>query len=48
MLIVVEVIPYNSFKMRLQLMKKYIGKAYIEVNKDYLYIEKVEESKHDN
>jgi hypothetical protein len=43
MLTIVEVIPYSSFKQRLQLMKKYIGKAYIEICEGYLYIERVED-----
>lgn len=40
---VVEVIFFKSFKERLQLMKRYIGKAYVEVYKDYIYIERMEE-----
>lgn len=43
MLTIVEVIRYKTFKERLQLVKEYTGRAYIEVCNGYLYIERVEE-----
>ncbi|HIG0360424.1 TPA: hypothetical protein ACX96Z_002013 [Clostridium sporogenes] len=41
-MIVVEVIPYRSFKHRLHLIKKYIGKAKIIVYDAYIYVERIE------
>lgn len=41
-MLVVEVIPYCSFKHRLQLVKKYIGKAKIIVYDAYIYVERIE------
>lgn len=41
-MLVVEVIPYSNFKHRLQLVKKYIGKAKIIVYDTYIYIERIE------
>jgi hypothetical protein len=34
--------PYKTFKERLQLMKKYVGKSYIEIWSGYVYIERIE------
>jgi hypothetical protein len=44
-MLVVEVIPYHSFKHRLQLVKKYIGKAKIVVYDTYIYVERIEGEK---
>jgi len=42
-MIVVEVIPYNSFREKLKITKENDGKARIEVFEDYIYIERREE-----
>lgn len=41
-MIVVEVIPYRSFKHRLQLVKEYVGKAKIIIYDTYIYVERIE------
>lgn len=41
-MLVVEVIPFRSFKERLQLVKRYIGKAQIIIYDTYVYIERIE------
>ncbi|MZK54125.1 hypothetical protein [Clostridium beijerinckii] len=38
-MIVIEVIPFKTFKERLQLVKEYERKGKIEVYSDYVYIE---------
>lgn len=44
-MIVVQVIPYKTFKERLQLVKKYEGKAKIIIYDQYIYIEMKEGKK---
>ena len=39
---VVEVIPYRSFKQKIQLVKRYIGKAKAEIYDTYIYVERIE------
>lgn len=42
--VVVQAIPYKTFKERLRIVKEHSGeKTKIEVNKTYIYIERVEE-----
>lgn len=40
--VIVEAIPFNSFKERIKLTKELIGKAKIEIYDRYIYIEKIE------
>lgn len=44
---VVEVIPFHSFKERLQLVKLIIGKGKITIYDNYIYFERVEGGKDD-
>lgn len=39
---VVELIPYKSFKERLRIVQALVGKASIEIFKDYIYVERSE------
>ena len=42
-MLVIEMIPYNSFREKLKITKENDGKARIEVFEDYIYIERREE-----
>ena len=44
-MIVIEVIPYKTFKERLQVTKKYEGKAKITIYDRYIYIERERRNK---
>lgn len=39
---VVEVIPFRTFRERLAIMKRILGTGYIEVEKNYIYLERLE------
>ncbi|WP_164917277.1 hypothetical protein [Clostridium sp. JN-9] len=39
---VVEVVPFHSFKERLQLVKQFIGKGTIIIYDTFIYFEKLE------
>lgn len=38
-LLTVETIEYRNFKEKINITKKYLGKAKIEVYEDYVYVE---------
>ena len=42
-MLVIEMIPYNSFREKLKITKENDGKARIEVFEDYIYVERREE-----
>lgn len=42
MLVIIEIIPYKTFKEKIRIVKAYDGKAFIEVTKGYIYIERYE------
>lgn len=39
---IIEVIPFHSFKERLQLIKQLIGKGKITIYENYIYYERIE------
>lgn len=45
MVIVIEVIPYSTFKEKIRLVKAYSGQGKIEIFDSYVYIEKIERNK---
>ncbi|WP_291548031.1 hypothetical protein [Clostridium sp. HMP27] len=43
-MIVIEVIPYRTFKEKIKLVKEHLGQGKIEVYKSYIYIEREEKN----
>lgn len=39
-LLTIEIINYRNFKEKMNITKKYRGKAKIEIYKDYVYVER--------
>lgn len=39
-LLTIEIIGYRSFKEKMNITKKYRGKAKMEIYKDYVYVER--------
>ena len=39
-LLIIEIIKYENFKDKLNITKKYRGKAKMEIYKDYIYVER--------
>lgn len=46
-MIVVETIPYKTFKERIRIVKALDGKGHIEIEKGYVYIERIEGGSND-
>lgn len=42
-ILVIECIPYKTFREKIRIVAEYAGKAKVEVYEDYIYIEKIEE-----
>lgn len=42
-LIVVEYIPYRNFREKIDITKEFRGKARVEIDEKYIYVERMEE-----